>query len=90
MFLELLPVLAGVHGGSLDALASAVSAPIEAPDRGRVPHEVRGHELGEQAIDITAVVGINRSLGNVHFVSRHLHASIAQPRCGCVGRRARR
>jgi hypothetical protein len=73
------PVFVGVDHEPLDALASAEAAPIEGPDGGWVPLEVGGRELGEQAIDITAVVGINHSLGNVHFVSRHLHASIAQP-----------
>ena len=47
--------------------------PIESPDDCRVPLEVGGRELGEHAIDITAVVGICHSLCNVHFVSRHLH-----------------
>ncbi len=69
--LEFLPVLAGVRGELFDALASAVPPSIESPDDSRVVLEVGGRELGEQAIDVTAVVGINHSLGDVHFVSGH-------------------
>ena len=57
------------HGGG--ALASAVAAAIEGPDDSGVPLEVGGGELSERAIDVTAVVGINYSLGNVHFASGH-------------------
>ena len=76
--LELLPVFAGVDGEPLDALASTVAAPVEGPDDARVVLEVGGRELGEQAIDVTAVVGIDHLPGDVHFVSGHACRSIAQ------------
>jgi hypothetical protein len=45
--LELRPVFFGVDGEPIDALASAVAAPIESPDDPRVPLKVGGRELGE-------------------------------------------
>src|SRR2546421_3299000 len=45
--LELRPVFLGVDGEPLDALASAIAAPIESPDDPRVPLKVGGRELGE-------------------------------------------
>src|SRR5437588_9858929 len=70
--LELLPVLARVGGEPFDALASAVdAAALEGPRQRRPPLEVGGHDLGEGAIDVAAVAGINHSLGDVHFVSGH-------------------
>jgi hypothetical protein len=68
--LELLPVLATVRGVPLDAFASLVAAALIGPGHSRPPLDVWGRELGEEAIDVLAVEGINRSLGNVHFVSR--------------------
>jgi hypothetical protein len=88
--LERLTVPTHIRGELFDALASALDAAIESPDDCRVPPVVGGQELGERAIDITAVEGIGHSLGDVHFVSRHLRASIPQPRCGSVRGRTRR
>ena len=59
--LELLPVLARVCGEPFDALASAVDGAIEGPDDSRVPLEVGGQELGERAIDVAAVGGLNHA-----------------------------
>ena len=78
--LELLPVFATVRGVPLDAFASLVAAALIGPGHSRPPLDVRGRELGEEAIDVMAVEGINRSPGDVHFVSGHACRSIAPTR----------
>src|SRR5258708_10630801 len=81
-FCERLPVLAGIRGELFDALASAVAATaVESPDDCRVPLEVGGRELGEQGINIAAVVGINHPPGHIHLVWRPPPARIPPGRC---------
>ena len=65
--LELLPVLAGIVEEPFDALASLLAAALIGPRQSRPPLEVRGRELGEEGVDITPVVGVHGSLGELHL-----------------------